>query len=144
MDEGRFRALELHIPADTRYLSVVRRGVRSLAESMGFAREEVADVELAVSEAVTNSVEHGSAPDGEPAVVVKCRGFDDLLVVEVEDEGCARSIPQGAEPSLAEERGRGVLMMRALMDECEDSRTDQGIKVRMTKQKTHQVTSPSR
>jgi serine/threonine-protein kinase RsbW len=137
MDETRFRALEMHIPADTRYLSVVRRGVRNLAESMGFAREDVADVELAVSEAVTNSVEHGSAPDGEPAVVVKCCGFDDLLVVEVEDESRADSIPQGREPPAYEERGRGVLMMRALMDECEDCRTDQGIRVRMIKQKAH-------
>lgn len=138
MDETRFRALEMHIPADTRYLSVVRRGVRNLAESMGFAREDVADVELAVSEAVTNSVEHGSAPqDGDPGVVVKCRGFDDLLVVEVEDEGRAESVPESREPSAVEERGRGVLMMRALMDECEDCRTDQGIRVRMIKQKAH-------
>jgi len=137
MDEGRFRALEMHIPADTRYLAVVRRGVRNLAESMGFAREEVADLELAVSEAVTNSVEHGAAPDGEPAVMVKCQGYDDLLVVEVEDEGRVGSIPQRLEPSVAEERGRGVLMMRAVMDECEDRVTNQGIKVRMTKQKAH-------
>jgi serine/threonine-protein kinase RsbW len=137
MDETRFRALEMHIPADTRYLSVVRRGVRNLAESMGFAREDVADVELAVSEAVTNSVEHGSGPDGGPAVVVKCSGFDDLLVVEVEDEGRAESTPESREPSAVEERGRGVLMMRALMDECEDCLTDQGIRVRMIKQKAH-------
>lgn len=127
----------MHIPADTRYLSVVRRGVRNLAESMGFPREDVADVELAVSEAVTNSVEHGSAPNGEPAVVVKCRGFDDLLVVEVEDGGGAGQIPDGQQPSAQDERGRGVLMMRALMDECDDCRTEQGTRVRMIKQKAH-------
>jgi len=137
MDETRFRTLEMRIPADARYLSVVRRGVRNLAESMGFAREDVADVELAVSEAVTNSVEHGSAPNGEPAVVVKCRGCDDLLVVEIEDASRAESIPQVREPAVHEERGRGILMMRALMDECEDCRTDQGIRIRMTKQKAH-------
>lgn len=137
MDEARFRVLEMRIPPDTRYLSVVRRGVRNLAESMGFEREDVADVELAVSEAVTNSVEHGAAPDGEPGVVVKCRGFDDLLVVEVEDEGTSDSTPEGREPSCVEERGRGVLMMRTLMDQCENSRTEQGVKVRMVKQKAH-------
>lgn len=136
MDENRFRALELHIPADTRYLSLVRRGVRNLAESMGFPRQDVADVELAVSEAVTNSVEHGCAPPGEPAVVVKCRAWEDWLVVEIEDESSAGSLPVCPDPSAThDERGRGVLMMRALMDECEDSRTDHGIKVRMAKQK---------
>jgi len=125
----------MRIPADTRYLSVVRRGVRNLAESMGFAREDVADVELAVSEAVTNSVEHGSAPGGEPGVVVKCRGFDDLLVVEIEDEGKTESTPKSRQPSIVDERGRGVLMMRALMDGCEDCRTEQGNRVTMVKQK---------
>lgn len=134
MDESQFRALELHIPADTRYLSLVRRGVRNLAESMGFAREDVADVELAVSEAVTNSVEHGSAPSGEPAVVVKCRAWEDWLVVEVEDEGSASALPARSAPSTQhDEHGRGVLMMRALMDECEDCRTDRGVTVRMAK-----------
>lgn len=136
MDETRFRALELHIPADTRYLSLVRRGVRNLAESMGFPREDVADVELAVSEAVTNSVEHGSTPAGEPAVVVKCRAWEDWLVIEIEDESSVPSLPNCPTISAAhEERGRGVLMMRALMDECEDCRTDHGIRVRMAKQR---------
>lgn len=135
MDE-RFRSLELHIPADTRYLSLVRRGVRNLAESMGFPREDVADVELAVSEAVTNSVEHGSAPTGEPAVVVKCRAWEDWLVVEVEDESPAPCLPIHPCPSgRYDERGRGMLMMRAVMDECEDHRTDHGIRIRMAKQK---------
>ena len=35
----------MHIPADTRYLSVVRRGVRNLAESMGFARDDVNEID---------------------------------------------------------------------------------------------------
>lgn len=135
MDETRYTALELHIPADTRYLSLVRRGVRNLAESVGFRREDVADVELAVSEAVTNSVEHGCPPGDDPAVVVRCRVCDDFLVVEVEDESPIDSIPSCGDPAFTEERGRGMLMIRALMDECEDSRTDHGIKVRMTKQR---------
>lgn len=103
---------------------------------MGFPQEDVADVELAVSEAVTNSVEHGSAPCGEPAVVVKCRAWDDWLVVEVEDENPVAVLPTHPTPSASQdERGRGVLMMRALMDECEDCRTDHGIRVRMAKQR---------
>lgn len=136
MDGNRFRALELHIPADTRYLSMVRRGVRNLAESAGFPQQDVADVELAVCEAVTNSVEHGCAAAGEPAVVVKCRASEDWLVVEVEDESEADSLPPCPRRSDAgEEHGRGILMMRALMDECDDSRTEHGIRVRMAKQK---------
>ena len=136
------RLLEFRIPADTRYVSLVRRGIRSMAEAAGFAREDVADVEVAACEAVTNSVVHG-CPDPEGAVVVvKCETSGDVLVVEIEDGGRSGSLPDIAcrwDPG--EETGRGVFMMRALMDECDDSLTEHGLKVRMAKQKGRQQTS---
>ena len=93
-------------------------------------------MEVAVCEAVTNSIEHGCAPPGEPTVVVKCHGWKDWLVVEVEDESLACSLPKLCNASDSRnERGRGVMIMRALMDECKDTRTDHGIRVRMAKQK---------
>lgn len=108
-----------------------------MAESVGFRSEEVADVEVAVAEAVTNSVEHGS-PQPELTVLVKCYITADYLVVEVEDHSQADRIPDCtcAPCDTSQERGRGILMMRALMDECSDYRTDHGIGVRMAKQKT--------
>ena len=119
------RILEFRIPADTRYIAIVRRGVRNLAESVGFTGEAVSDVEVAVCEAVTNSVEHGTPDPGAGAVLVKCRASWDCVVVEVEDEALAdaalRDLPQ-TDPIA--ERGRGLTMMRTLMDEFEDSRTE--------------------
>lgn len=128
-------SLELRIPPDARYLSLVRRGLRSLAESAGFSKEDVADVEVAVSEAVTNSMEHGSPDTDEAAVVVKCHTSGNYLIVEIEDHSGALAIPDSPPVCDAtQERGRGVLMMRALMDECRDCRTEHGIRVRMAKQ----------
>lgn len=136
MDQTLSRVLEMHIPADARYISLVRRGIRSLAESIGFPREDVADVEVAVSEAVTNSVEHGSTVAHDAAVIVKCRASDDCLVVEVEDQSSMEKLPTYSESiDTACERGRGIMMMRTLMDECEDCRTDHGMRVTMAKQK---------
>ena len=136
METANCKMLEFRIPADTRYVSTVRRGIRSLAESAGFTRNEVADVEVAVSEAITNSVVHGS-PDRDTAdVVVKCETSGDFLVVEIEDRGGAKCLPpchSAYDPS--QERGRGIMMMRTLMDEWDDCRTDSGIRVRMAKQK---------
>ena len=136
MEASLSKSLELRIPADIRYISLVRRGVRNLAESAGFAREEVADVEVAVSEAVTNSVEHGSPERDTAIVVVKCRTSGDCLEVEIEDQSKADSLPPCptcCDPK--EERGRGVLMMYRLMDECEGSRTEGGMRIRMAKQR---------
>ena len=136
MDATWGRTLELRIPADTRYLSLVRRGVRSFAESAGFPREDVADVEVAVSEAVTNSVMHGSPDRDSSAVFVKCSAAGDRIVVEVEDQSAAQSLPpRPDECGPSEEKGRGVLIMHQLMDECSNCRTERGIRVRMAKQR---------
>jgi anti-sigma regulatory factor (Ser/Thr protein kinase) len=71
--------------------------------------------------------------------------IDDCLVVEVEDQSPAEKLPaqsDGCDPSL--ERGRGVLMMRALMDECHDCRTERGIKITMAKQLTARTATKDR
>ena len=132
MDRTR-SSLEFRIPADTRYVSLIRRGIRSLAESAGFSRQEVSDVEVAVSEAVTNSVEHGSPCSDCAAVLIKCLVSGEGLVVEVEDESPADHLPSPVLSGPADERGRGILMMHSLMDECEGQRTDSGMRVRMAK-----------
>ena len=136
MENADAKVLEFRIPADTRYIAVVRRGIRNLAESAGFSRDAVADVEVAVSEAVTNSVTHGSPNPNASAVVVKCKACDDFLVIEIEDQGNMESLPS-APPQCdpRHETGRGMLIMHALMDECEDCRTETGLRVRMAKQK---------
>lgn len=130
------RVLEFRIPADTRYIAIVRRGVRSLAESVGFTGEAVSDMEVAVSEAVTNSVEHGSSDPSSGAVLVKCCASSDRVVVEVEDEAHAdASLQELPRSDPYQERGRGITMIRTLMDEFEDIRTENGMRVRMAKQR---------
>ncbi len=135
MEQILHKVLEIRIPAEVRYVSLVRRGVRSLAESVGFGREDVADMMVAVSEAVTNSVKHGSAAPEQAEVLVKCQASRVCLEVVVEDQSDLASPPEcpaACEPTA--ESGRGVMMMRALTDECEPSLTDQGLRIRMAKQ----------
>jgi len=93
-------------------------------------------VEVAVSEAVTNSVVHGSPSGSDGAVLIKCRADGERLEVEIEDNSHAQSLPDPAHCDPDTERGRGVLMMHTLMDEFEDSRTEYGIRIRMSKQMT--------
>jgi len=136
MEEDFCKSLEFKIPADKRYLAIVRRGVRSLAESVGFTGEEITDMEVAVSEAVTNSMEHGSPDSDVAVVVVRCQATGKSLVVEVEDEGEADSIPAPSiMADLCDEHGRGLAIIRELVDQLEGTRTEHGMKVRLAKQK---------
>jgi anti-sigma regulatory factor (Ser/Thr protein kinase) len=117
---------ELRIPGDLVYLRPVRAFIRELAESIGFRRERISDIELAVDEVFANAIEHGSL-GSESRIVMKCLPTHEMISVVVSDTG------QGRNPNTEwidawsdavrgkirpwAERGRGLLLARALADE---------------------------
>ncbi len=131
--------IELEIPARAEFVALARLVVSALAASdSNLADERVDDLKLAVSEACTNAIEAHGAAGTEERVLVRCRAGDDLLEVCVEDRG------QGFDPAqlpdhppvtdpdrLKFERGLGIPLIRALVDEVEFSPTGQGTAVRL-------------
>ncbi|WP_219418782.1 ATP-binding protein [Pseudonocardia nigra] len=96
-----------------------REHTRSWLEHFGFPAEAVDDVELAVNEAVSNAVEHAYPPEVADGVV-EIAGEVEVLPDRwrqirfwVRDRGRWR--PQPSDPGF---RGRGLLMMAALMAEA--------------------------
>jgi anti-sigma regulatory factor (Ser/Thr protein kinase) len=69
-----------------------------------------ADLALAAHEAAANVVEHAYR-DRDGVVVVRAHRDDGELLVVVQDEGHWRA------PSRADQRGRGLTVMRSLVDE---------------------------
>lgn len=98
-------------------VAIARRAVGVFAQSRGFSTAEVSDIVLAVGEACSNAVEHGHTAKGH--IVVRCTFEGDKLTVEIGDRGHgfdeerARNAPIPAE-FLG--RGRGIPIMRAVMD----------------------------
>ena len=119
----------LTLPADTRWLGVVRRVVESSAELAGFSRRGVYEVVLAVHEACANVIEHGYLGMTEQHLTVVCRSSGDGLEVSVRDRG--RPFDIGIAPDLPpdelREGGRGVFLIRRLMDEVMSHRSPDGI-----------------
>lgn len=83
--------------------------------------EEIADVKTAVSEAVTNAIIHGY--DGmKGKIMMHCRINDDLLHIEIRDDGKGiEDIPRAMEPLFTtkpeqERSGMGFSFMEAFMD----------------------------
>jgi serine/threonine-protein kinase RsbW len=83
---------------------------------------EEPDVELALREALANAVVHGNQKDGEIKVHIRCRcGPGNEVSIVVTDQGKGfdfRNIAGGGsrlEP--AGERGHGILLMKAYMDD---------------------------
>ena len=80
------------------------------------------DVEIALREALANAVLHGNHQDAEKQIQVSCRiqfGGEVSIIVKDEGKGFDPSkLPDPtAIPNLDSEHGRGIYLMRALMDE---------------------------
>ena len=94
-----------------------RDRVRALAVQAGFQGLPLADIEIAVGEAVTNAILYGS-PSATSHIVINCFLEQKFFHVEVRDQG------NGFDPALLRPTadsdalgGRGIRLMRALADE---------------------------
>lgn len=90
---------------------------------------------VAATEAVNNGIIHGNRRDPSKSVTLTCERNHEALTVCVEDEGTGvdpATIPDPlAAENLLRENGRGVFLMRSLMDSIEFLKTAGGSAVVM-------------
>ena len=117
------------IDSELAQVARVDEAVRAHAEEMGFDEAVRGEIELAIHEAVVNAVVHGNRGRRELPVEVTL-GSDDhgdgiALVATVRDRGDGFDLASLPDPLDARRRlassGRGILLMRALMDTVEHS-----------------------
>ena len=80
------------------------------------------DIETAVREAVANAMVHGNGENPSKRVYVECRCYTDREVsITIRDEGAGfdtSAVPDPTTPeSRLSEHGRGIYLMKTLMDE---------------------------
>ena len=131
--------IELEIPARAEFVALARLVVSALAASdSSLADERIDDLKLAVSEACTNAIEAHDAAGSAERVLVRCHAGVDSVEVCVEDRGHGfdpadlPDHPPVTDPDrLKFERGLGIPLIRALVDEVEFSPTAEGTSVRL-------------
>jgi serine/threonine-protein kinase RsbW len=131
--------IELEIPARAEFVALARLVVSALASSdSNLGDERIDDLKLAVSEACTNAIEAHDAAGSDERVLVRCRAGDNVLEVYVEDRGrgfdpaTLPDHPPVTDPDrLKFERGLGIPLIKALVDEVEFSSTTRGTSVRL-------------
>ncbi len=101
---------------DRDVLSAVRRHLRRWLEETGAHPAEAAEITIAVNEAMQNAIEHGNAYAVAPITVSLDLRGDDVVVV-------VRDLGHDGSRSPGRDRGRGIQLMSALMD---DARVDLG------------------
>jgi len=127
---------ELVIPIEEEAELIAARTAEQIARAAEFDQESVNQIKTALIEACINAAEHSDSPDK------KIRQHfaidDDKLIITVSNKGKrfgganGSNPPVGAQPSKGA-RGRGLQIIRALMDEVEFEETDDGARLVMTK-----------
>lgn len=137
--------LRARLRADRSAPMLTRRRLQGWLAALGWPAEEAEDLVLAVSEAVSNSVEHaypGRTDSGEVELtafeVRTADGTEDAsrVTITVADHGTWR--PPAADPGF---RGRGLPLIRALTESHEVLGTPTGTTVEMTSRPVRLATS---
>jgi len=132
------RLVEVDIPSDVQYIERVVELVRRECEAMRYAHRQIAlNVPVALTEALSNAILRGNGDDPAKHVRVRASVSAENLVIEVLDEGRGFDLEQcSVDPTtpenLGREYGRGLYLMRKLMDSVERFEEDHRNGVRLT------------
>jgi serine/threonine-protein kinase RsbW len=132
------RVVELDIPNDVAFIETVVELVRRECQVMAFDRRQIMlNVPVALTEALSNAILRGNRDDPAKHVHVRAEVDRRRLIVEVGDEGAGFDLEKSeSDPTKPEnldrEDGRGLYLMRKLMDRVERIEVPRGTVVRMT------------
>ena len=132
----------LLLPRDSLSVPVVRRVLNSSMRTLGVVDDCLGDIELALTEACTNVLDHAAQGDEYEVVA----GLDDSrCVIEVIDTGRGFDADHlgHAEADPGSEEGRGIQLIRALVDRVHfRSRPEAGMIVHLEKDLVFEAGSP--
>ncbi|HKP11391.1 MAG TPA: ATP-binding protein [Blastocatellia bacterium] len=127
---------ELVIPIEEDAELIAARTVEQVARAAEFDQEAINQIKTALIEACINAAEHGDSPDRR--IYQRFAIDGDRLIITVSNKGktfgaSVASTPSMPPASAAQRRGRGLQIIRALMDEVRFERADDGASLVMVK-----------
>jgi serine/threonine-protein kinase RsbW len=130
----------LILPSDLRMLCVARAFMESVCHAARLVQEDADALVLALHEAVSNIIRHAHQDRPEARLEIRCCITPEAVEVQLLDEGAPfdlNTVPV-LDPAELRIGGRGVFLMRALMDELScQPRGEQGNVLRMVKFLNH-------
>jgi serine/threonine-protein kinase RsbW len=129
------REIRVEIPSRLEELSKIERLAQTIAHKFRLSTDKVDNLAIAMTEAVGNAIVHGNGRNPGKMVRIAYWQDSDMLRIRVEDQGKgfdpeAISDPLAPE-NLMKEHGRGIFILRNLMDEVRFSFSSKGTVVHM-------------
>ena len=126
--------MQLCHPRDTRFVGVMRHVSQCILHDLEAPADRLDDFQVALGEACANAVRYA---EGARDYTVNLSLTDDVCEVEVLDLGPGfdplQADGERSEMAADSESGRGLFLMRALTDDCEFERMEDGTRVRLVK-----------
>jgi serine/threonine-protein kinase RsbW len=127
--------LERSLPSEVAAISPFVDRLMVLFRKCGCVSQGESDVEIALREALANAIIHGNHENPRKHVYVRCHCKPAEVSIAVKDEGRGFELNKIADPTAPENtgavHGRGIYLMKALMDEVRFE--EGGVVVRMRK-----------
>ena len=130
----------LTIPSDLRLLALARAFVEGVCHVAGLDEKATNAIVMATDEATNNVIRHAHCGHPEAPLQIQCFFCPEGIEVRLLDEGAPFDLAAVPHLDPAELRvgGRGVFLMRALMDELScQPRGERGNTLRMVKRCQH-------
>lgn len=125
------------VPSNQEFLADVDVFLEATLRGFGAEESDVADIAISVSELVNNAILHGNQSTDSKIVTVRIVHQDTSVTITVTDQGKGFNPDEIADPladeNLLQEVGRGLFIVRSLMDEVDVRPTPQGTTIAITK-----------
>jgi serine/threonine-protein kinase RsbW len=123
------------IPSELETIPKFRKDLLKKVNNLGLSDEDIFNIDLSLQEALVNAIKHGNKLDKSLLVEVSLEISGKRLVIEVKNQGGGfdpKKIPTPtSQEGLLKTSGRGVFLIKKLMDEVEFF--DRGRGIRMIK-----------
>lgn len=123
---------QLKLPATVDQIRVMSEFVGEFAAGCAATEEQLFDIRLAVAEACTNAIKHGSPRGDRSCVNISCQCKQGYLHIEISDEGVFHEKVSSPHDEMSM-NGRGILLMLSAMDKVTFDESNVGTVVTMVK-----------
>ncbi len=144
----RDREITLSIESHSANVSLVGLAINKIASHASVSKQAAFEMEVAVVEAVNNAIEHAHKHQREKLVAVRVRLTPDRIKLTVIDSGApidfkaAMAVSAALDNPGEVERGRGLKIIQALMDEVKYERKGETNQITLVKYLKHSQRQP--
>ena len=129
-------AYDLIIPSKLEKLIEVEKYTEKIAEIVSLSKDQGDNLAIAVTEAAGNAIVHGNKKDPKKKVMIHFKITKKQVITDVMDQGTGfnpKSLSNPLKPeNIMKENGRGIFILKSLMDKVSFHFSPKGTVIRMT------------